>query len=373
MKSFSFSMASLCMLMISYQLTAQRIQVGPFNATAFSNNTQSGSVSWSNPHHAAVPDNNRAQATQVLSLFATVNTNYLLAQGWGIAIPEAATISGISIDVKRSAAGISLGGAVKDNVIKLIKNGSITGTNNASSTAWSIFDEYITYGSPTDNWGLSWTPGDINAGNFGVAIAASLQAGLLSIALSARIDHITITVYYLNPTTLPVTLERFTVTARNATNILNWAMADYETAARCMVNRSVDGSTWHTFATIHPQPNQYTYTFTDQAPPPGTVYYQLAIESDDGSVTYSRVQRVVRQASNIRFYPNPAINTITISGRRYSPIIVIRDLQGRLIKTLFLDTAVLSAQLSISGIPPGHYLLEIDGHVSRLQVAAQTR
>lgn len=293
MKSFFFSMAFVCVL-FNYHATAQCIQSGPFNATTFSNNASIGSVAWNSPGNAALSDNSQVQATQVLALFATANTNYLVVQGLGLAIPAASTICGISVDIEHSAGGISLGGGIRDASVRIVKNGSITGTDHASPSNWGGSDAHATYGSSTDIWGVSWTPADINAGNFGVAIAASLNAGLASVALSARVDHVTITVYYMNPSILPLKPEKLTVQVRPAVR-------------------------------------------------------------------------------NIGFYPNPAANTIYITGRRKTAFIMIKDLEGKLIRLLNVDPALRLPQVSLAGIKPGLYLLEIDGEVFRLRVGQQVR
>jgi hypothetical protein len=289
MKSFALSMAFVCTVLIHSLAVAQCIQVGPLDAALFSNNTSLGTVAWNNPGNAALSDGNRAQATQVLSLFDMAPTNYLVVQNLGFAIPTGAAICGISVAVERSAGGLSLGGSVEDLSVKIVKNGSIAGTEHASATGWPSGGATATYGSSTDTWGLSWLPSDINANDFGVAIAASLNAGLASVSMSARIDHVNITVHYMNPFILPA------------------------------------------------KPRQLTVHVTPAAPAIG-------------------------------FYPNPAGNSITITGKRKTAAISIKDLEGRLIKSVNMDPAVRLPQLSLVGIKPGLYLLEIDGSVVRLQV-----
>ena len=283
-------MALLCVVLFNHYVTAQCIQSGPFAPTTFVNNTSAGTVAWNSPALAGLSDNMNTQASVVLSLFATANSNYLVAQGFGFNIPTAATICGISVSIERSAGGLSLGGGIEDASVRIVKNGSIMGTNHASGTAWSGSDAVANYGNSTDIWGTTWTPADINAGNFGVAIAAALEAGFASVTLSARIDHITVTVYYMNPSLLPLKPEKEKATA--------------------------------------------------QATPP---------------------------VNTIGFYPNPAGNTIYITGRRKTAVITIKNLEGRLIKRITVDPAVRLPQISLADIKPGTYLLETDGQIFRLQ------
>ena len=81
-----------------------------------------------------------------------------------------------------------------DNSIKLVKGGTIGGTDHADgSTVWPASPTRVSYGGGTDLWGLTWTPADINSGTFGVAVSALVSSG------HAQIDSIRATVYYSLP------------------------------------------------------------------------------------------------------------------------------------------------------------------------------
>lgn len=291
MKSLFFSVALSCAIGSPYSLKAQCIQAGPLQATAFANNTGMGTVAWNNPALAGLSDNLDVQAGVTLSLFGSANTNYLTVQNCGFAIPAAATICGIAVSIERSTGGLIIGGSIRDAVVRIIRNGSISGTNHASAAAWPGSDAIATYGSASDLWGIAWTPTDINAADFGLALSATLNAGLASVFLSARVDQIAISVYYLNPALL----------------------------------------------TQRPW----------QAP-------QQAL-----------------QVQSLTFYPNPVGNNITITGKRYTALITIKDLQGRVVKRYQVAPGVRMPQLSLQDIAPGQYLLEIDGKVLRLQKSGQ--
>lgn len=82
---------------------------------------------------------------------------------------------------------------IADNRVRIVKGGSI-GTTNKTGGAWPTSDAYATYGADDDLWGETWTPADINASNFGVAISA---IGEFAFPTVASVDHIRITVYYI--------------------------------------------------------------------------------------------------------------------------------------------------------------------------------
>jgi hypothetical protein len=369
MKSFFFSMAFLCAVCCSHSSFAQCIVSGPFTGATLTNSTSAGTVAWNSPALVALSDDNYTQATQLLPLLSTVNTNYLVVQGLGFAIPTAATICGISVTVERSATGIlNLGSYVRDASVWIVKNGSMTGTDHASATNWPGSDAMTTYGNSTDIWGVSWTPADINAANFGVAIAATLHAGLVGLTLTARIDQVTITVYYLNPSVLEAKLGSFKVVARDITNIISWGAAVYDDSTRFIVERSADSRHWQTIGTIQGQIHLRQYLFQDNSPFPGVGYYRLGIAGNSSNIFYSPIQKVFQRNENIGFYPNPAGDIIYITGKRNTPAIVITDLQGRVIRSINIDPSLSLPQVSLTGINPGLYLLEIDGTVLRLRI-----
>ena len=66
--------------------------------------------------------------------------------------------------------------------------------NKAMPGVWSVAETTQTYGGPSDLWGSTWTPAEINAGGFGVAFAATYTGATGSEA--ARVDAIRVTVHY---------------------------------------------------------------------------------------------------------------------------------------------------------------------------------
>jgi hypothetical protein len=116
---------------------------------------------------------------------------------FGFTIPDAATINGITVEVK--FAGTAAG---DDGVrVRLLKGGSpttafqdilaISGQSDCSTSAFQ------TVGSPTDPWGTSWTASDINAANFGVRLS-KLGTG------TSYVDSVRITVEYQDVMTVTV-------------------------------------------------------------------------------------------------------------------------------------------------------------------------
>ena len=158
--------------------------LGPNNGGTFANDGTVGTIAISNPSSAQLSDN--SYCTSVLLLGQI--TNYLKATTFGFTIPLDATVNGIVVEVEKST---TLSTSITDNSVKIVKGGSITGTELASASQWATADAYATYGTATELWGTTWTPTDINSGNFGIVIS-----GVAAVAATAQIDHVRISIYY---------------------------------------------------------------------------------------------------------------------------------------------------------------------------------
>ena len=96
--------------------------------------------------------------------------DFLLVDDFKLEVPEAAEITGITVTVRR-AGGSSM--EAVNGAIRLIKGGIMGDSDRALPTAWSG-PEYVDmdYGGSDDLWGETWTPDDVNAPDFGVALSA---------------------------------------------------------------------------------------------------------------------------------------------------------------------------------------------------------
>lgn len=157
---------------------------GPNSGTTFVDDSTVGTITVTNPSNAALSDNSYA----TLVLLISQVSHYLKCTGFNFAIPLDATITGVTVAVERSGNTLN---ATVDSSVKLVKGGTISGTENASATLWPTTDTVANYGSSTNLWGLTLAPTDINLSTFGVAIAASA-----TLAGTGNIDYVSITVDY---------------------------------------------------------------------------------------------------------------------------------------------------------------------------------
>jgi hypothetical protein len=165
------------------------VMPGARSPTVTANDSGIGTVNWTNPDLVRTSDNQRASAG--LSFF-NQQSRYLKATAFGFAIPAEAVIAGIAVEIERYG---STSAMVRDNSIRLVKGGTITGANRATSADWPVgsgSEAYASYGGSGDLWDTTWTASDINSANFGVAVSARRASG----SPTAFIDHIRVTVYY---------------------------------------------------------------------------------------------------------------------------------------------------------------------------------
>ena len=158
-----------------------------------------GTRTWSNPTNIRNQDSNFSTT----SLSSGQVSHYLKGTNFGFTIPTNAIINGIGVNVTRRASSNSSSNQIVDNVVSLVKSSSIVGNNKAvTGSAWgtSSSGTIVTYGSPTDLWGTTWTATDINNTNFGIVFSAKRSGGSGS-SNTASVDYINITVYYTNPAT----------------------------------------------------------------------------------------------------------------------------------------------------------------------------
>ena len=167
-----------------------------------------GLCAWTTPENITADDSNNATA----NISQNVITNYLQATNYGFSIPTGATINGITVVINRSSSGSS-SPRVRDSIVSLVKNGTISGSNLAATgTDWGSMAT-ATYGGTSSLWGTTWSAEDINATNFGVVLSVT---NTNNNSRTASVDYIQITVTYTSTGTIVGTA---TATAAGSTSI----------------------------------------------------------------------------------------------------------------------------------------------------------
>ncbi len=161
---------------------------GPNSPDIGEDNSGVGTIAWTDPGNVLASDDvNRATAT----LLQNEISHYLLARDFDFTIPAGATIDGVEAKIERHA---TMANSVKDLSVKLYVGGAISGNEKADTgTFYPTSDAIATYGGAADLWGLTPAVAQVNAADFGFALACT---NVNASSRTARVDHMTVTVYY---------------------------------------------------------------------------------------------------------------------------------------------------------------------------------
>ena len=267
-------------LIISYNLFAQ--SVGPSSPSTLTTAVIPGSsVTWSIPGNAAFSDDSYTTTGDITGAIGNF-TDYLVATNFGFSIPGGSSITGIEVIVERADPN----SRTSDYRVRIVKGGVIGATEMSAGAAYPAADAYGIYGSPTDTWGETWSDVDINAADFGIAIAAQRNALGTS---DGKIDNILITVYYA--AVLPVKLISFSAHKKDNAVQVKWTVEEESDMSHYEIERSSDANNFTSISTVTSR-NQITrsdYTVTDSRPINGIAYYRLKSVESHGKITYSKV------------------------------------------------------------------------------------
>ena len=359
--SFSYirSLSVFICILFPFQFSfAQYSTQGPLSGSVFSDDNSTGDFSFSSPGNAVSSDNSRSTASALLTLL-NGDTHYLKVTGFGISIPSLATITGIKVEIEKSATGINVFATVKDKEIKLVKGNVPVGDNKALSSSWNGSEDYDSYGDTTDTWGTTWSPTEVNASDFGVVVSAKI-VGLLSLLPSARIDHIRVTVFYI--VSLPIHFLDFKVTTKNDNKVLlEWATADNDEKALFTVQRSTDALNWIDIQTI-PGIISFSikkYYYTDYISNTNCrFYYRIKMTLLSGAALYTKIVFAdVRTQEGFSLFPNPARSEVYISFPELDHINLF-SVSGKQVKVGLEKANNNQVKINLSSLPPGFYVVK---------------
>jgi len=187
----SASIAALAaVLLLANEASATSVTAGAGTCIDAMNST----VFWGSVTNAQGLANNSSAA---VGLSSGATSNRLECTDYGFSIPGGATIDGITLVVRRRTDSAS---SVMDQTIRLLQAGVVTGEDKALGTAWPMVLTNQSYGNSMDTWMAAWTPADINASNFGAALAVIRTNGT---SPNAFVDSLEITIDYTDATPTP--------------------------------------------------------------------------------------------------------------------------------------------------------------------------
>lgn len=182
--------------------------------------------------------------------------------------------------------------------------------------------------------------------------------------------------------TLPVNFSFFTAQPQGGNVFLKWTTASESGSGHFEVERSVDGSSFSTVATLPAQGNSNSvvaYGSTDHSPLAGTSYYRIREVDIDGHAIYSKIVSVtIFTGQRINLYPNPATSSITISATYRAgafPVTVrLYSSAGYLLgsrKSLDRLGGALKMDWDVSSLAPGIYFFLVGEDKQRISFIKQ--
>ncbi len=150
--------------------------------------TTANEVAWSNAARALSEDGAVA-STSLLSEQRASGS--LVLSGFTADLPEGAAISGVTLDVKRSATAAE---QLRDTAIFLRQGAKSIGSNRASADFWPVTREAVSYGGPHDRWGAALEAADVGSGELGAEL--TVAHGGATAAAAPEVDALTLTIHY---------------------------------------------------------------------------------------------------------------------------------------------------------------------------------
>lgn len=175
---------------------------------------------------------------------------------------------------------------------------------------------------------------------------------------------------------LPVTLVAFTARKQENVVLLTWSTTTEAGASHFEVQRSADGNAFSPMGRVDARgkgvagggtDRPQRYSFTDLTPTTSSLipmlYYRLKMVDTDGAFSYSPMEAVrLEDLAEVRLYPNPAAGRVVLEvpgGIRDGLRIDVCDLAGREVRVLQPSLRNGKAELDVSGLAPGMYLVHI--------------
>jgi len=165
-------------------------------------------------------------------------------------------------------------------------------------------------------------------------------------------------------TPLPVNILSFDAKSLNNKTVqLTWNVASEVDVREYIVERSNDNRNWSAIGSVKAS-QKSTYGFNDNSPVSGVNYYRLAVKDVNASVAYSDIRTVnFSGKGNMALYPNPANNTLYVSGTDDKNVVVsIYNEVGHIVTTLSSNgETIRTGGIDVSQLLPGAYSIQVKG------------
>lgn len=302
------------------------------------------------------------------TLGSSFTLGYAVSQGWYIDYLVAPN-AGYSLNATSISGSMRLSGAATTNAF-----GILYGIGTASTPPTTFYNaisntQAVDTGVGTKMSGTLVNFSSINAGvtlqgtsnisgNNVLYVRAVFYRAYPS-ATAQTMYHAGLTIGGIATNNLPVAISSFTAIASNKTIQTNWHTATELNISTFNVQRSNNGNSFKTIATVNAiGKGANGYQFTDQSPLTGTNFYRLQSIDKNGTTSYSKI--VSAQLSglyHVSIYPNPSRANITVNGSHIASVQVVDNL-GKIISTQKLQDAT-NPSVNLSSLQAGSYRIRV--------------
>lgn len=255
---------------------------------------------------------------------------------------------------------VASGYSVNINAVNFQMRRTATGpTNVAVSVAGNTFT--VTGAPPNGSFGAISASGTATGLTGAVTISITTSGGT-GASQNNRLDDLAIS----GTSVLPVKLHSFTALRTKSAVELKWNVSSESGISTYEIQRSIDGINFEKLSDVTAR-NLPNYSFIDNSPITGAIFYRLKINENNNEFSYSETKRV--QANNEQFfikalYPNPTSDMLRVNiNNSINEIAIIRiiDISGRkvLITNTSLKDGLTEKIINVSSLNSGVYFIEI--------------
>ena len=174
-----------------------------------------------------------------------------------------------------------------------------------------------------------------------------------------RIDSIIVS------SVVPVNISSFTVTPQNGYNDINWSTAAEINTSRFYIEYGTDGASFNRVGNVVAAGNNNgrAYTYRHMVSQEGYVYYRLATEDADGSVSYSNIIRIRSgKTAPVKVYPTVLSNNqLNIELNQAAQEMQLVNSSGAVVFRKNLQGLSGNQRLVLPVLPKGLYVLRVGG------------
>jgi Secretion system C-terminal sorting domain len=273
------------------------------------------------------------------------------------------TVTPPSVNITLAAKSIAVTATASDNIAG-VKSATITIRlpNNTYQSTNAVYD--ITSASTRNGrWDAMFTIPLLASPGNGVIYQLSLLDSA-NISRVYSLDALTVlgpdfTIVNDN-VVLPVQwLQPVTASIHNHHSMVEWSTASEINNEKFVIEHSNDGKEFYYTGEQKGEGNTNeakTYSFIHESPSAGMNYYRIKQMDFDGKYTYSNIASVSYKPQDLRIYPNPVRNEVTITTTNENAIQIV-DVHGRLVLKKVLQAG--QNTLSMSAFPSGTYVLTL--------------